>query len=126
MLKCGIYESDITPLPGMPGCFHERPASGIRERLTSEAIYLENDGECIVPVSNDSESMAADVLRTMREKISEALDIPVHCACVCATHSHTAGSARKTFPHGRFRCRSCVWDRSASMPCPAKFSRSFR
>ena len=96
MLKCGIYESDITPLlgMGMPGYFHERPASGIKERLASEAVYLENDGERIVLVSNDSESMATYVLRAMREKISEALDIPVHCVCVCATHSHTAGPAR--------------------------------
>ena len=77
MLKCGIFESDITPYlgMGMPGYFHERLGSGIKEKLSSEAVYFENDGDRVVLVSNDSESMATSVLSTMREEIAKALQI---------------------------------------------------
>ena len=93
MLKCGIYESDITPALGMeiPGYFSLRKASGIKERLYSEAVYFESDGEKALIISNDMIQVPEDTCAAARERIAALLGMNADSVMICATHSHTAG-----------------------------------
>lgn len=55
MLKCGMYEVDMTPPLGLciPGYFDERRAMGIKEGLYAKAAVFEDGEESIAFVSLD-------------------------------------------------------------------------
>nr|MBQ4318602.1 hypothetical protein [Clostridia bacterium] len=93
MLKCGIYEMNITPALGMemPGYFSVRNATGVKEELYSEAVYFENDGQKAVIVSNDTIRIPREAADSARAVIAEKLEMPPENILFCATHTHTGG-----------------------------------
>ena len=93
MIRCGIYESNITPALGMemPGYFELRLAEGVREELFSEAVYFESGGDKAVILSNDTIQIPTESCDKVRAAIAERLDMAPENVLICATHSHTAG-----------------------------------
>ena len=94
MLKCGIYEHDITPALGsqIPGYFNVRLASGIKERLYAEAVVF-GDGEKItsVIVAEDMIGIPASVCDRARAEIAEKLNLSEEAVTIHSTHVHTGG-----------------------------------
>ena len=93
-MKCGLYESDITPSLGseIPGQFYVRKSDGIHDRLYTHAMYLCNDsGEKVVIVSSDAIIIPDEMAEQVRIDIAEKLSIKKECIMLVATHSHTAG-----------------------------------
>jgi len=94
MLKCGIYEHDITPMLGaqMPGYFNVRLASGIKERLYAEAVcFAEDDKIVSVIVACDMIGIPASVCNRARAEIAEKLGCPESGVTIHSTHVHTGG-----------------------------------
>ena len=92
-MKCGIYETDITPALGMemPGYFELRRAEGVREPLFSEAVFFESGGSRAVIISNDVIQIPTESCDKVRAAVAERLDMAPENILICATHSHTAG-----------------------------------
>ena len=93
MIRCGIWESDITPALGMeiPGYFEVRKAEGILEELKSEAVYFESGGVKAVIISNDTIELPMESCDRVRAAVAEKLDMAPENILICATHCHTAG-----------------------------------
>ncbi|MBR6747658.1 MAG: hypothetical protein IKM07_01865 [Clostridia bacterium] len=94
MLKCGIYEHDITPALGaqIPGYFTVRLASGIKERLYAEAVvFAEDDKVVSVIVACDMIGIPATVCDRARAEIAEKLGLDEAAVTIHATHVHTGG-----------------------------------
>ncbi len=93
MLKCGIYEANITPELGMemPGYFRIRRATGIKEELFAEVVYFENDGAKAVIISLDVLNFSVEHCDRARVEIAKRLDMSGDNILICATHIHTGG-----------------------------------
>ena len=93
MLKCGLYEMDITPALGMemPGHFMVRPAKSIWEKLYCHASYFDNGEEKAVIISSDSITIPDCIVDVTRNTIAEKLDMKAECVLLCATHTHYGG-----------------------------------
>ena len=93
MMRCGIYETNITPALGMeiPGYFELRRAEGVREELFSIAVYFESGSGKAMLISNDTIQVPTESCTRVRETVACKLDMPPENVLVCATHSHTAG-----------------------------------
>ncbi len=92
MIRCGIYETDITPMLGMeiPGYFEVRNADGVREELYAEAVYFENDGRKAVIISCDTILVPMESCEKARNIIAQRLGMSPDGIMICATHSHTS------------------------------------
>ena len=73
MIRCGIYESNITPALGMeiPGYFETRLADGVRDELFSEAVYFESGDSRAVLISNDAIQIPKESCDRVRAVLSE-------------------------------------------------------
>ncbi len=93
MMKCGIYETNITPALGMemPGYFEVRRADGVREELYSIAAFFESGGSRAVIISNDTIQLPMESCDRARAVIAEKLDTAPENILFCATHTHTGG-----------------------------------
>ncbi|MEA4888733.1 MAG: hypothetical protein VB070_04625 [Clostridiaceae bacterium] len=94
MLKCGLYELDITPALGceIPGYFGVRLADGIKENLYTHAAYFEDDnGKKIVIISSDGIQIPDSVNEKVRPAVAKALEMDISGVLTCATHIHTGG-----------------------------------
>ena len=93
MLKFGINEVNITPPLGteIPGYFHKRIATGIKDELYAKAMVLD-DGERIVAViAIDSIAIKKVQVEEIRIRVFEMTGIIKKDIMVSATHAHTAG-----------------------------------
>lgn len=94
MLKCGFYESDVTPAMGMnlPGYFRERPATGVKDRIyVCAACFEDGNGGTAVTISCDAEELPEATCTRARGRIASRLEIPEDTILICATHIHTGG-----------------------------------
>ncbi len=93
MLKCGLYESDITPPLGaaMSGYFHARFNEGAKDPLVASAVCFEGEeGKRVYLFSCDILDFPSDVASKTREALSFALGVPRENILIAATHSHTS------------------------------------
>lgn len=93
-MKCGLYETDITPSLGseIPGQFYMRISDGILDKLYAHAVYMcNNEGEKAVIVSCDAILIPDKTAEEARIAIAEKLDMKKECIMVVATHTHTGG-----------------------------------
>ena len=94
MLKCGIFEHDITPALGysMPGYFADRLSTGIKEPLRCSAVvFAEDSGVRSVIVSVDAIQIPAAHYLPARQKIAEKLAVDINAVTIHATHIHSGG-----------------------------------
>ncbi|MBQ4517157.1 MAG: neutral/alkaline non-lysosomal ceramidase N-terminal domain-containing protein [Clostridia bacterium] len=92
-MKCGFYESEITPPLGcnMKGYFRTRLAEGVIEKLYVKAVAVEMDGVCGIVVSVEAEFMPQIVHDVAVERIAAYTGIPSDRVLINATHTHTGG-----------------------------------
>ena len=79
MIKCGIYESNITPALGMeiPGYFEVRKADGVLEELFSEAVYFESGSDKAVIISNDTIELPRETCDRVRAAVAESRSLSI-------------------------------------------------
>lgn len=94
MLKCGFYETDITPAIGgdMPGYFTSRYTTTIRDTLYAKAFAAKSQGQPIVIVILDALMVEQQDADRIRQGIGKAVGIPWANVAVGATHIHTGGA----------------------------------
>lgn len=95
-MKCGFYESDITPPLGvtMYGYAVGRVASGVRSKLYAKAAVIENNGTMVALLSIDAEQMPHGLSEIVRKRVNEKTGIDENAILIAATHSHTGGPVR--------------------------------
>lgn len=95
-MKCGFYESDITPPLGLtiPGYPDKRIASGVMLKLFSRAAAFELDGQGLIIISVDAISLDRTVFDSAVARIEKATGVPTDHILIHATHIHTGGPSR--------------------------------
>lgn len=93
MIKCGLYETDITPVLGLsiPGYFHERLGSGVKDNLYARSLAIDNGEKVLVIVNLDCIFVNKAAVDAIRERITGFVGISVENIMVSATHTHTGG-----------------------------------
>lgn len=93
MLKCGFAECDITPILGsiVPGQFHVRYSSGIKDNLYTKATVLDNGTDILAVIAIDALFVEESSVKSIREKINKLIGIPKTNIMVSATHIHSGG-----------------------------------
>ncbi len=93
MLKCGFFETDITPGLGsdIPGYFEPWYSKMILDPLYAHAFAAQTDGDPIVIISLDSATVQEQDSLRIRQGIFEETGIPTSNISICATHIHTGG-----------------------------------
>ena len=91
-LKAGAATVDITPerplfLHGYP--FVERESTGTHDPLLSSTLFLSNDKEQVLFISNDIIYVDKNMAARVREAISNKKSIPVSHILIAATHTHS-------------------------------------
>ena len=92
-MRCGFFESEITPPLGasMYGYGVTRLASGLRSRLYAKAAVLETEDGLVAMLAVDAEKLPVGIIKTVRERVSRYTPILPENILLAATHSHTSG-----------------------------------
>ncbi len=92
-MKCGFYESDITPPLGsiIPGGFGARYSTDILEKIYARAFYCNNDGHSAAIVVIDACGITMDITKRIRERVCKFIPMSESEIMVIATHTHTGG-----------------------------------
>ena len=93
MLRCGFFETDITPNIGnnVPGYYDPRFAVEILDPLFAHAFAVQGASDPIVIITLDALLLRKSDADRIRIGLSQKLEIPVSNISVAGTHSHTAG-----------------------------------
>lgn len=93
MLKCGMSEVNITPPLGteIPGYFHARIASGIKDELYAKAMVLDDGERVVALIAIDAIAIGKTQVQEIRKRSFEMTGILEKNIMVSATHSHTGG-----------------------------------
>ncbi len=91
-LSAGAAIADITPtrptfLFGYP--FVQRISEGVHDRLLSSALFLADEYNRVLLISNDLIYLSKASVAKIREGITEKTGIPPSCILVSATHTHS-------------------------------------
>ncbi len=91
VIRCGMYEADITPPLGssIPGYFYDRKSTGIKDRIYSKACVLASADGIVAIISVDAIDLSRDVVEGIRDKIYAYTQIPSSQIMISATHTHT-------------------------------------
>lgn len=91
MLKCGMFEMNITPPIGldMPGYYMHRYATGIKDELFAKSMVLEDGKNIVAFVALDMIGVEREDVLNIREKVFKQTGIPEENIMVSATHTHT-------------------------------------
>lgn len=92
MLKCGFYETEITPPLGLciPGYYEERRADNTRHKLYAKAAVMECNGIYAAYLVLDTLYIPQGLCKTVRERVSSNTAIPKDNILIAATHTHTS------------------------------------
>jgi len=91
-LKAGVAVKDITPtkplfLVGYPHV--PRTSTGVHDRLSATALYLENQGQQIVSIATDIIGVNRGITKRCRQGIHDATGIPMGNIMLTSTHTHS-------------------------------------
>ena len=102
-MKCGFYETEITPPLGTTifGYPTKRVNSGVKLKLYAKACVMENNGKKVALLVIDSLDVPEDLSEVIRKRVCEMTDISFDSILFAATHSHTSGAIRKNL--GNFK-----------------------
>ena len=91
MMKCGFYETDITPPigSGISAGFWPTKTRSIRDTLYAHAFAAQANDRTIIILSLDIAVIEKEEADQIRKGISEATGVPVASISVCAIHVHT-------------------------------------
>ncbi len=101
-LRAGAATSNITPPLGQPivGGWSPIPAKHIHDELHARCLVLDDGKTRIVFVVCDNVGIPREVFDRARTWIGEETDLAPGDILMCATHTHSATSARGTSPVG--------------------------
>ena len=86
----GFAEREYTPAEGMvPGQIKCGYAKGKRTPLMAHAAVVESNGRAAILVSLDVIFVTVDFANALRERISEATQVPAEYIMIHTTHTHT-------------------------------------
>lgn len=112
MLRCGFYDTDITPNLGnnIPGYYDPRFAETILDPLYAHAFAVQTDEVTLVMMTLDALLIRKTDADRIRHGLSEKLEIPFENISVAATHAHTAGPVIEvdTYPADENYCAFLV------------------
>jgi neutral ceramidase len=93
MMECGLYEIDITPPMGyaIPGYFTPRPALGIKDNLYVKAVVIGDGHNFTAIIVLDTIGIEKEEVDAIRNRVTEATEIPASHILVAGTHTHTGG-----------------------------------
>lgn len=93
MLKCGFFETDITPPIGssMPGGFADRISTSIKDNLAAHVFAVTDGNKTVIIISLDAIAIYSEDVEVIRNKISSVTKVSPSDIFVAATHTHTAG-----------------------------------
>ncbi len=95
MLKCGFYETEITPPLGSSiyGYFFPRHVEGVKDKLFVKAVAVESGDECFAIACVDIVSLPADgFYHKVTERVNALCpELSKKNIMISATHSHTSG-----------------------------------
>ena len=101
-LRAGAATSNITPPLGQPivGGWTPIPAQHIHDELHARCLVLDDGKTRVVFVVCDNVGIPREVFDRARTWIGEETDLAPGDILMCATHTHSATSARGTSPVG--------------------------
>jgi neutral ceramidase len=90
-MKIGMAESNLTPPLGMnmPGQFHRRLATGIKDELYAKSMVIESDGTFAAFIVIDSQSLDLTPMLQIRERVARFTTIPQEHIMISVTHTHS-------------------------------------
>ncbi len=93
MIRCGLYEVDITPALGMemPGHFVLRHAEGILEKTYAYAAVFEDETGRAALITCDLIGLAEEFVLPMRQKVAQRIATTTDRVMICCTHTHYGG-----------------------------------
>ena len=91
-MKCGAYETQITPALGatLAGYFTVRPADDILDELYAKAVIFDNGETVCGFVALDILHVRADMVKMIRARFEELTGVSGKNLMVVGTHAHTA------------------------------------
>lgn len=93
-MKAGIGKIDITPPVGVElagyGAFLERKSTGVHDNLFCKAIYIENGAEKGIVVSCDLICLENNLVKTIREKLSNKFSMDREKILLAGIHNHSS------------------------------------
>lgn len=112
VLQVGYTDVDITPPIGaaMAGyAARDRPSEGIEIPLSAQAVVLSDGDSHAALVHCDLIAIGQELTQNVREKVTEATDVPGEAVILSASHTHWGPEVR---PAGYLpeRLRACVRD----------------
>lgn len=92
MMRCGFWETDVTPPLGgsMFGYLAERIAREIVTKLYAKAAVLEHNGEMVAFLVIDALRVPKGLEDVVRERVFKEIGIPAERILIAATHCHTS------------------------------------
>ena len=90
-MKCGFYETEITPHLGsmMPGYHDGRAGKGVKLRLYAKAAVMENNGTYVAFLSIDALCLPHGFADAVKKRVQKFTPIPADNLVLAATHTHT-------------------------------------
>jgi hypothetical protein len=92
-MRLGFAKTDLTPRVGVELCgfgpFINRRSIGIRDRLWSRAMAVEQDGRTVLLISNDIVHLTLADTHRIRALITAASGLPAEAIMVHCTHTHS-------------------------------------
>lgn len=112
MLRCGFYETDITPNLGnnVPGYYDPRFAETVLDPLYAHAFAVQNEEKTVIIIGLDALLIRKTDADKIRATLGEKLSIPASDISVSCTHNHTAGPVIEvdTYPADENYCAFLV------------------
>lgn len=111
--RVGFGRVDITPTESVPlagyGNTSHRMSNNVINRLYSTCLaFTDEDGETVLLYHNDLQESWTDIMTEAREKISEAVGIPMDHIMISATHIHTGPDAWNRDEPSILRYNACI------------------
>ncbi len=93
-MKCGAYETQITPALGLmiPGYFIIRPAEDVLDELYAKAVVFDNGERVCGFLVLDILHVTAGMVKSIRERFEELTGVSGKDIMISATHAHTGQS----------------------------------
>lgn len=90
-MNIGMAETNITPPLGMaiPGYFHIREASGVKDELFAKAMVVESGSVTTAFIVLDLISIEQETSDNIRKRVRQYTGIPEENVMVSCTHTHT-------------------------------------
>lgn len=104
LMEFGFGTSDITPRVGVElygyGAYLNRHSTGLRQRLSANAMAARSGEKTVVLVSCDLVGLSDHIVASVREMVAQETGIPRGAVCVHCTHTHSGPATKQGIGQG--------------------------